>query len=238
MRTSMGPSVGGLTCSLALVRLLSTINDTRSATPCPNSGESTPGATFKVAVEGASVEAEGPELSHCAAPAVPSFDVPDKDKSAALPCVCRSVAPALAVAEIACATDAAVAAVTAELVARSADADAANAAKPCGPPTPGAAAPVSGAASAGALVPWVMAAAMADGVRTRLGASYGLATTGVAGPDPQDGQPVGTVHIAVSAADDTVVRTIALSGNRAEIRRLTVEHALGLLLGRLGEESY
>jgi nicotinamide mononucleotide (NMN) deamidase PncC len=49
---------------------------------------------------------------------------------------------------------------------------------------------------------------------------------------------VGTAHIAVSAADDTVVRTIALAGDRHEIRRLTVEHALGLLLGRLGEESY
>ena len=51
-----------------------------------------------------------------------------------------------------------------------------------------------------------MAAAMADGVRTRLGATYGVATTGVAGPEPADGQPVGTAHIAVSAADDTVVR--------------------------------
>jgi nicotinamide-nucleotide amidase len=81
-----------------------------------------------------------------------------------------------------------------------------------------------------------VAAAMADGVRTRLGASYGLATTGVAGPDPQDGQPVGTVHIAVSAAGDTVVRTVALSGDRIQIRRLSVERALGLLLGRLGEE--
>ena len=55
----------------------------------------------------------------------------------------------------------------------------------------------------------------------------------VAGPDPSDGQPVGTAHIAVSVADDTVVRTIALTGDRHEIRRLTVEHALGLLLGRL-----
>ena len=52
------------------------------------------------------------------------------------------------------------------------------------------------------------------------------------------GQPVGTAHIAVSVADDTVVRTIALTGDRYEIRRLTVEHALGLLLGRLREESY
>jgi nicotinamide-nucleotide amidase len=89
----------------------------------------------------------------------------------------------------------------------------------------------------GAVHPQV-AAGMADGVRRRLEATFGLATTGVAGPDPQDDQPVGTVHIAVSAADDTVVRTIALSGDRDEIRRLTVEHALGLLLGRLGEENY
>src|ERR1700689_2967499 len=82
------------------------------------------------------------------------------------------------------------------------------------------------------------AATMAEGVRTRLGATYGVATTGVAGPEPSDGQPVGTAHIAVSVADDTVVRTIALAGDRHEIRRLTVENALGLLLGRLGEESY
>jgi nicotinamide-nucleotide amidase len=71
-----------------------------------------------------------------------------------------------------------------------------------------------------------VAAAMAAGVRTRLGATYGVATTGVAGPDPADGQPVGTA-----------VRTIALTGNRHQIRRLSVEHALGLLLGRLREET-
>ena len=89
----------------------------------------------------------------------------------------------------------------------------------------------------GAVYPPV-AVAMADGVRARLGATYGLATTGVAGPEPADGQPVGTAHIAVSVSDDTVVRTIALTGDRQQIRRLTVEHALGLLLGRLGEEKY
>jgi nicotinamide-nucleotide amidase len=82
-----------------------------------------------------------------------------------------------------------------------------------------------------------VAAAMAAGVRTRLGATYGVATTGVAGPEPADGQPVGTAHIAVSAADDTVVRTIVLTGDRHLIRRLTVEHALGLLLGRLREDT-
>jgi nicotinamide-nucleotide amidase len=87
-----------------------------------------------------------------------------------------------------------------------------------------------------------VAAAMAEGVRRRLGATIGLATTGVAGPGPQDGQPAGTVHIAASLADhegehdETVVRSIALAGNRDEVRRLTVERVLGLLVSRLREE--
>jgi nicotinamide-nucleotide amidase len=81
-----------------------------------------------------------------------------------------------------------------------------------------------------------VATAMAEGVRNRLGATIGVATTGVAGPGPQDGLPAGTVHVAVSFAGDTVVRTMALQGNRDEVRRLAVERVLGLLLGRLREE--
>jgi nicotinamide-nucleotide amidase len=81
-----------------------------------------------------------------------------------------------------------------------------------------------------------VASAMANGVRQRLGATFGVATTGVAGPDPAEGQPVGTVHIAVSAQDDTVVRTLALDGDRDLIRSLTVERSLALLLGRLRED--
>jgi nicotinamide-nucleotide amidase len=82
-----------------------------------------------------------------------------------------------------------------------------------------------------------VAAAMANGVRDRLGATWGAGTTGVAGPDPSDGHPPGTVHIAVSVYGDTVVRTIALAGDRDTVRRLTVERTLGLLLGRLREDS-
>jgi PncC family amidohydrolase len=90
-------------------------------------------------------------------------------------------------------------------------------------------------AAHGAVYPGV-AAAMANGVRERLGATFGVATTGVAGPDPQDGQPVGTVHIAVSADNDTVVRTLGLDGDRERIRRVTVERLLALLIGRLRED--
>ena len=82
-----------------------------------------------------------------------------------------------------------------------------------------------------------VAVAMAAGVREKLGTTWGAATTGVAGPDPADGYPPGTVHIAISTADDTIVRTIALAGNRDQVRKLTVERTLGLLLGRLREDS-
>ena len=95
--------------------------------------------------------------------------------------------------------------------------------------------PLAMLAEHGAVYPGV-AAAMADGVRQRLIATFGVATTGVAGPDPQDGQPVGTVHIAVSAEEDTVVRTLALDGDRDRIRRLAVDRSLALLLGRIRED--
>ncbi len=81
-----------------------------------------------------------------------------------------------------------------------------------------------------------VAVAMAEGVRHRLGAEFSVATTGVAGPEAQDGQAVGTVHVAVAAEGDSVVRTLALPGDRSEVRCRTVMVSLGLLLGRLKEE--
>ena len=88
----------------------------------------------------------------------------------------------------------------------------------------------------GAVHPEV-ARAMADGVASRLGATVGAATTGVAGPDPQDGQPVGTVYIAVSAGGGTTVRSLALSGGRHQIREATVEQSLDLLICKLREDD-
>ena len=88
----------------------------------------------------------------------------------------------------------------------------------------------------GAVHPAV-AEAMAEGARRRLGAEVGAATTGVAGPDPADGQPVGTVHIAVSTGRGPAVRSLALSGDRHQIRVATVEQSLGLLLSVLREDN-
>jgi nicotinamide-nucleotide amidase len=75
----------------------------------------------------------------------------------------------------------------------------------------------------GAVHPEV-AAAMAEGARRKLAVAVGVATTGVAGPDPADGHPVGTVHIAVSTEGRSATRALALSGGRHEIRVATVEH--------------
>ena len=91
-------------------------------------------------------------------------------------------------------------------------------------------------AERGAVDPDV-AGAMAAGVRERLGAAIGAATTGVAGPDAADGKPPGTVHIAVSTTGGTVVQTLALSGGRDVIRRDTVERSLRLMWSVLWEEN-
>jgi nicotinamide-nucleotide amidase len=62
---------------------------------------------------------------------------------------------------------------------------------------------------------------MAERVRAVVGADVGLGTTGVAGPDQQDGFSPGTVHVAVATPQGTVVRTLALAGDRAAIRAAT-----------------
>jgi nicotinamide-nucleotide amidase len=78
-----------------------------------------------------------------------------------------------------------------------------------------------------------VASAMAEGVRKRLDATFGVATTGVAGPDPADGQPVGTVHIAASGQLRTVHRGLSLAGGRRSIRDQAVLQSLLLLQGML-----
>jgi len=72
---------------------------------------------------------------------------------------------------------------------------------------------------------------MADGVRTRLGATIGVATTGVAGPARQSGQPVGTIVIAVTTAERASVRPLRLVGRRGQLREATVHAATALLRG-------
>jgi len=76
-----------------------------------------------------------------------------------------------------------------------------------------------------------VALALAEGARARCGADWGLATTGVAGPDPQGGVPVGTVYVAVAGPEPPVtrVRSLVAAGDRAAVRRAAVAAALELL---------
>jgi len=85
-----------------------------------------------------------------------------------------------------------------------------------------------------------VARAMAAGVRTALAvggvpADVGIATTGVAGPDPQDGQPVGTVWIGLAMGDRVDAYPLLLSGSRADIRSQAVDAAIAILLDALSE---
>ncbi len=76
---------------------------------------------------------------------------------------------------------------------------------------------------------------MALGAQRVLGADWGVATTGVAGPDPQDGMPVGCVFVAVAGPDGSpAVERHDLAGSRTEIRDGAVDAALALLASRLG----
>ena len=78
------------------------------------------------------------------------------------------------------------------------------------------------------------AAAMAEGVRARLGSDWGVATTGIAGPGGgTPAKPVGLVFIAVAGGDGTVVERHLFPGDRAAVRRQATTRALELLLERL-----
>jgi len=73
------------------------------------------------------------------------------------------------------------------------------------------------------------AVAMAEGVRARLGSAYGLSVTGVAGPDEQEGKPVGTVFVGMAGPQGSAAAARRLSGDRARVRTLAAGVALDLL---------
>lgn len=71
---------------------------------------------------------------------------------------------------------------------------------------------------------------LADSVRHRCRADVGVATTGVAGPDPQEGKAPGVVWIAVASSAGVESRQLKLSGDRRAIREATVEAVLQMAL--------
>ncbi len=87
-------------------------------------------------------------------------------------------------------------------------------------------------AARGAVDPDV-AVAMAEGGRARCGADWALATTGVAGPDPQEGKPVGLVFVAVAGPGGAAVRRLSVPGDRAVVRAGAVTAVLDLFAEKL-----
>jgi nicotinamide-nucleotide amidase len=87
----------------------------------------------------------------------------------------------------------------------------------------------------GPVVSSAAAEAMAVGVRKVVGADVGIAVTGVAGPDEQEGQPVGTVHLGLAVGDDVSSVELRLPGDRLRIRQFATITLLDLLRRRLSE---
>ncbi len=75
---------------------------------------------------------------------------------------------------------------------------------------------------------------LAVGARTVCGADRGVGLTGVAGPDPQDGHPVGTVYLGLSGPGGTEVMRLKLAGDRWTIRMAAVRAAVTELVRGLG----
>jgi PncC family amidohydrolase len=74
------------------------------------------------------------------------------------------------------------------------------------------------------------AEAMAAGVRRLLGTDWAVSTTGVAGPDTQEGKPVGLVYVGLAGPDGTVAHELRLPGDRAEVRAGAVDAAIEAVL--------
>jgi len=86
----------------------------------------------------------------------------------------------------------------------------------------------------GPVVSETAAAQMAAGARGVLGCDVALALTGVAGPEEQDGRPVGTLCVAAAFPDgSTVATTTTLPGVRDQMRQMSVITALDFLRKQL-----
>jgi nicotinamide-nucleotide amidase len=81
------------------------------------------------------------------------------------------------------------------------------------------------------------AEAMAVGARRVLGADVGLAVTGVAGPDWQDGERPGTVYVGLAFGDEVTSQLVVLPGDRERVRQFATISAVDLLRHRLLAEQ-
>ncbi len=89
--------------------------------------------------------------------------------------------------------------------------------------------------AAGPVVTAACARQMAVGVAERLRADVSVATTGVGGPDPEEGEPAGTVYIATCRDGQTHVVRHEFDGDPASVIDQTIEAALAALEAALSD---
>ena len=84
-----------------------------------------------------------------------------------------------------------------------------------------------------------VARAMGEGARARAASTFGLATTGIAGPTGgSDEKPIGTVYIALASGDsETVARKFLFPTDRETFKQLAAQAALDLLRRRLLKDT-
>jgi nicotinamide-nucleotide amidase len=78
-----------------------------------------------------------------------------------------------------------------------------------------------------------VARAMAEGARSKTGATFAVSITGEAGPASATGVPVGTVFVGFASAEATDARKLHLPGDRNRIRNLAAQSALDFLRKKL-----
>ena len=81
------------------------------------------------------------------------------------------------------------------------------------------------------------ALAMARGAAAVTGATWGIGTTGVAGPDRQEGHPPGTVHVGLVGPGVATALALELVGGREAIQERTCAEALSALAGMLSTDA-
>lgn len=82
-----------------------------------------------------------------------------------------------------------------------------------------------------------VACEMAQGAQTLFSSDLALATTGVAGPGPAEGQPQGTVYIALAFGKSVTAHRFQFRGDRSEVREETVRTALRIALAKLAADD-
>jgi nicotinamide mononucleotide (NMN) deamidase PncC len=74
---------------------------------------------------------------------------------------------------------------------------------------------------------------MATAARREAGADVGLGITGVAGPDPLDGHPPGTLHLGIDIRGQVETFSGFYGSERRQVKRVAVLYALGFLRRKL-----